>query len=537
MSRLSALTPRTIHLAILALGGQGGGVLVDWIVDLAEHAGWTAQSTSVAGVAQRTGATIYYIELVEPTPGHEPVLALMAVPGDVDVLIAAELMEAGRAVERGLVTPDRTAVITSNHRTFAIQEKMVPGNGIADSGAVLDIVQRASRQLVIDDMQALAVRHGSVISASLFGALAGSGALPFAVADFEAVVERSGIGVKASLAALRAAAEVAQRHVAAGPPADPMLTAARSLPAQAVGTGLQPLLDRIRREFPEPAWNWLGEGLARVVDYQDVDYGTEYLDRVARLLPIQPAPRAATASASVTASAPGTVPTSTVPGPGATVDEGQLAIEAARWIAVAMSYDDVIRVADLKTRSERSDRLRREVSASDDDVVGSEEYFHPRLEEIMGLLPRPWADRLDASPRLKNWLAPRLDRGRRIRTHTVRGHLQLRLVAGLRRWRRGNRRHAEERAHLDDWLDEVARLLPKDRALALELLRCRRLVKGYSDTHARGSSRFDRLLRAAGELSNRDDAAASLASLRDAALRDADGRALTERLRLLGLTA
>ena len=45
------------------MGGQGGGVLADWIVWLAESEGWAAQSTSVPGVAQRTGATIYYIEM------------------------------------------------------------------------------------------------------------------------------------------------------------------------------------------------------------------------------------------------------------------------------------------------------------------------------------------------------------------------------------------------------------------------------------------------------------------------------------------
>ncbi|MFT3964355.1 MAG: 2-oxoacid:acceptor oxidoreductase family protein, partial [Sphingobium sp.] len=197
---MNAAAPRTVHIAVLALGGQGGGVLVDWIVDLAEQAGWSAQATSVAGVAQRTGATIYYVELAEPTPRREPVLALMPVPGDVDVLIAAELMEAGRAVERGLVTPERTTVVTSSHRTYAVQEKMAPGNGVAAGAAVLDVVRREARRLVIDDMQALAARHGSVISASLFGALAGSGALPFAQADFEAVVVRSGVGVEPSLA-------------------------------------------------------------------------------------------------------------------------------------------------------------------------------------------------------------------------------------------------------------------------------------------------------------------------------------------------
>ena len=50
-----------------AIGGQGGGVLTDWIVALAERNGWLAQSTSVPGVAQRTGATIYYIEMLPPT--------------------------------------------------------------------------------------------------------------------------------------------------------------------------------------------------------------------------------------------------------------------------------------------------------------------------------------------------------------------------------------------------------------------------------------------------------------------------------------
>jgi indolepyruvate ferredoxin oxidoreductase beta subunit len=485
------MTPRTLNIAVMALGGQGGGVLVDWIVDLAEHAGWTAQATSVAGVAQRTGATIYYVELVEPTPGREPVLALMAVPGDVDVLIAAELMEAGRAVERGLVTPQRTAVIASSHRAYAVQEKSLAGNGIADGAAVLAILRAQARRLVIDDMQALAARHGSVISASLFGALAGSGALPFAAAEYEAVVERSGVGVAASLAALRAAAALAQQAAPVDLPADPMATAPRPLPERAAGAALQPLLDRIRAQFPRAAWDWLGEGLARVVDWQDAACGSDYLDQVARYAARDDAAHG-----------------------------HALTIAAAQWIAVAMSYDDVIRVADLKTRAERAARLRQEVGAGADDVVGSEEYFHPRLPELLGLLPRRWADRLDAAPGLKAWLAPRLDRGRRVRTHTVRGHLQLRLVAGLRRWRRGNRRHAEETAHRETWLRAVDDALAADYALAVELLRCRRLVKGYSDTHARGHGRFDRLLQAAAELRGQPHAGAQLAALRDAALRE-----------------
>ena len=89
---------KPLSVAILAMGGQGGGVLADWIVAVAETNGWHAQSTSVPGVAQRTGATLYYIEMLPPRDGQAPVLALMPTPGDVDVVIGAELMEAGRSV-------------------------------------------------------------------------------------------------------------------------------------------------------------------------------------------------------------------------------------------------------------------------------------------------------------------------------------------------------------------------------------------------------------------------------------------------------
>jgi indolepyruvate ferredoxin oxidoreductase beta subunit len=165
---------RPIAIAITAMGGQGGGVLADWIVSLAEAEGWVAQSTSVPGVAQRTGATIYYVEIIRAPAGAQPVLALMPVPGDVDVVIAAELMEAGRAMQRGLVSPDRTVLIASTHRSLSMLEKIKPGDGTADGAPVLDAGAALARRFLAADMQALAERHGSVISAALFGALAAS---------------------------------------------------------------------------------------------------------------------------------------------------------------------------------------------------------------------------------------------------------------------------------------------------------------------------------------------------------------------------
>jgi indolepyruvate ferredoxin oxidoreductase beta subunit len=61
---------RPITILIAALGGEGGGVLTNWIVAAATDLGFPVQSTSIPGVAQRTGATTYYIEIL-PTPWSE----------------------------------------------------------------------------------------------------------------------------------------------------------------------------------------------------------------------------------------------------------------------------------------------------------------------------------------------------------------------------------------------------------------------------------------------------------------------------------
>src|SRR5919109_3032992 len=218
MPELAALTPTPqrapdddaiIKLAVLAVGGQGGGVLADWITDVAERNGYLAQSTSVAGVAQRTGATIYYIEIARDT-GRRPVFALSPAQGDVDILIAAELMEAGRAVMRGFVTPDRTTLIASSHRIAAVSEKIAPGDGRASSPTVLAAAEAASKRLIAFDMEKIAVDAGSVISASLLGALAGSRALPFPRESYEQAISAGGRGVKASLAAFAGAYERAR---------------------------------------------------------------------------------------------------------------------------------------------------------------------------------------------------------------------------------------------------------------------------------------------------------------------------------------
>ncbi|MCM2562876.1 indolepyruvate oxidoreductase subunit beta family protein [Lutimaribacter sp. EGI FJ00015] len=488
-----------IKLAVMAVGGQGGGVLTSWIENLARAQGYAAQATSVAGVAQRTGATIYYIEMAPKEAGQpEPVFSLAPASGDVDILIAAEMMEAGRAIIRGFVTPDRTTLIASTHRALAVSEKMTPGDGIADADEVRAAAEIAAQRVIMADMEQAAVSQGSVISASLFGALAGSGALPFDRAAFEEAIRASGKGVEASLRAFGAGFEAAQNpenEIAESAPQPVQVTQGVRGPKHAMRKW-EAMVARVEA-MPAPVAEMALPGLRKVVNFQDVDYGAAYLDKLDTVLARDHA------------------------------ENGhQLSHEAAKYIANAMAYDDVIRVADLKTRARRFDRIRAEMGAGDAQVLQLTEFMHPRAEEVAGMLPARLGAKIEDSPK---WMA-RLDRwfnkGRRLRTDSLRAFIMLYILGGMKGWRLKTRRHALEMDHLDRWLDTAMAHLPDRYGMAVEIIRCRRLIKGYSDTHARGLSKFDRVLEGAALVAHREDGPDWVARLREAALQDEKGDAL-----------
>ena len=126
-----------------------------------------------------------------------------------------------------------------------------------------------------------------------------------------------------------------------------------------------------------------------------------------------------------------------------------------------------------------------------------------------------------------------VNRGRRVKTGHISWFLSLNLVAALRPARRRLLRHVREMSHVEAWLALATRIIAQDYPLAVEVLACRRLVKGYSDTHARGESKFDRVLAAAPALVGKPDSAGWLRRLRTAALADEQGDALAGALMTL----
>ncbi|WP_282605159.1 indolepyruvate oxidoreductase subunit beta family protein [Pelagibius sp. Alg239-R121] len=497
---------RPICVAVLAIGGQGGGVVTDWLVALAESRGWVAQSTSVPGVAQRTGATVYYVEMIE-AGGQTPILALMPTPGDVDLVVAAEWMEAGRAIQRGLVSPDRTTLIASTHRSLAVSEKSVPGDGVNDPQAVEMAAALTAKRFLRADLSAIAQANGSVISASLFGSIAGSGALPFPRSAFEEAVRAGGLGVEASLRAFDAAYDCLDESAPEQADANeaPLPVLSGGTPAER--QKYHALCERAGAYFPDSMKAILRAGLNRVVDYQDAAYGEDYLDRLEEIIDLDKRV-------------------------GGNDKEHALTAFVAKYLASAMSYQDVIRVADLKSRSSRFARVRGDIAADEEQVVAITEFMHPRVQEICGLLPASLGRGAEEN-RFVRWLLSLFTGSKRVRSDSLRGFLSLYVLSALRRWRRKLLRHEIEMAHISRWLANVTRTANDDYDLAVEIVRCRRMIKGYSDTHERSMSKYDQVLQGIDLVRGRADAADWAQRLHEAALQDPDGVALAGALKTI----
>jgi indolepyruvate ferredoxin oxidoreductase beta subunit len=508
-----------ISLLICALGGEGGGVLTEWLVDIAQHAGYAAQSSSIPGVAQRTGATTYYIE-VFPVPtaqlgGKRPVFSLNPVPGALDAMVSSELLETARQAGNGMTSPDRTMVISSTSRTLTTQERMQLADGRADATELLAMVQRLSREQHFFDMGQVAREAGTIVSAVMLGAIAGSGLFPFTREQYEAVVGKSGGSAQASL---RGFAKGFDFVCHAGLEPTPMVARGDGLNGCHAGLEPTPMVARgdgsrvepgmtttqpAMSEFPEPVREMLALGHARMLEYQGPAYADLYLQRLRQVLAAEreadPESRHGYA----------------------------ITREMARWLALWMAFDDIVRVADLKSRASRWQRVRREVKAGDDDLLKVYDHFKPGVPEFAALLPPALAQRLTA------WDRMRIARGKlpwalplKVGSHSVSGMLALRTLAGLRWLRVRGSRYAMEQNMIDRWLAGVLQGTRRGWSLGHEIALCGRLIKGYGATNERGKENLLHVLDHLAQLPSPEAAAQAIAAARGAALADDAGKAL-----------
>jgi indolepyruvate ferredoxin oxidoreductase, beta subunit len=436
---------RPVCVLIGALGGQGGSVLANWLVEAAHRAGYPAQSTSIPGVAQRTGATTYYFELFpEQNPPEDPVFSLFPSAGDVDLVVALEPTEAGRALERGLVT-DNTTVVTSTARAYSTAEKSVAGDGALAAADILQALRGAARRVIWLEA---GNPYGRELNAMLFGALVGSHVIPLTEAHAQSAIRAMGLAVEANLQAFSAGLDLARDG--------------RDLPIEhreaafiysPVPAGMEDDL----ASLPEPLRRLAGHTLARLVDYQDAAYARCYLKRLRELVSLD-----------------------------TPVEDYRLSRQVGQRLGAWMSQEDIIRVAQLKTRPGRLARIRREVGAGNADPVAVEDFLSPSREQIMEILP----------PRLAGYLARAawLDRHMRWRTFSLFGFLVMKLLAGLRPLRPHTLGYIRAQQAIESWLEAVRQAARHDYELACATAELAVWVRGYGHVRAHGLGRLSAAL-------------------------------------------
>jgi indolepyruvate ferredoxin oxidoreductase beta subunit len=499
-----------ISILLCALGGEGGGVLADWLVDVARHAGYPAQATSIPGVAQRTGATTYYLEIY-PVPhsqlqGRLPVLGLNPLPGRLDALVSSELLETARQIGNGLASADRTLVISASSRALTTAEKMTMGDGRRPEGPLLDVIAAHSLRHHVMDMARLCQESGTLVSAVMLGAMAGSGLLPFSREHYEVVLVGPSKAAQASLRGFASAFDLVTRQREQAQYVEQVIKPAASAPSASESQSAV-LPDDVAARFPAVLHPLMGLAHQRLVEYQGPAYARLYVQRLERLL--------AAESASADAKHPVTA-------------------EATRWLALWMAFDDIIRVADLKSRASRWDRVTQEVKAKKGDVLKVYDHFKPGVPELAALLPQGLANRL------LRWDRARVAKGQapwsmplKVARHALWGMASLRLLASLRVLRPLGSRYQTEQTLIEEWLGGIESATRLSPALGLELARCGQLIKGYGSTNERGKDNLLHILR---HVCGPDakvpvaEQAEAVARIRNAALQDEAGQALDQAL-------
>jgi indolepyruvate ferredoxin oxidoreductase beta subunit len=448
------------------VGGQGGGVLSDWLVRGLLNAGWQATSIGLLGLSQRAGTVTYYCEAM-PQRERRVVSSVFATPGDVDLILGQELLELGRLLYAGYAGPD-CVIVGNSYRYLSTVEKMPAENGIYDPLIIARAVETlAPGRHYLFDANRLVVEAGlSALSsnAMILGAAVASPAFDLEHQPFLDAIR--GSAAHASASASVAAFELGYRGVKDGTLPRMMVEGRQvrdwnELARQRMGRlayaaqreRYQALLRQAQQRHSEAVLLVLAEALYRLIDYQDVRYAEDFLARL---------------------------------GERVEADGGneRLCVAYARNLAHWLTYEDAPRVAQLKTRAERFDRIARDFGVRGRRFVVTD-YLVPDMEQILGMLPAVLARALQRAgtavwPGFADASFPL-----RVRTSAPIGFALMKSVAALRHIRRASQRAREERAMIERWERAIDACRAGSAYLGYLAADAARVVKGYGRVRRR----------------------------------------------------
>ncbi|MBE3551692.1 MAG: indolepyruvate oxidoreductase subunit beta family protein [Kyrpidia tusciae] len=462
---------RVVRILIGTVGGQGGGLLTNWLVRGFYYAGWFAQSIGVLGLAQRSGTVTYY---VEAKPGLErPMISVYAHPGDVDLVVGQELLELGRLLRGGFAAPGCT-IIGNVYRYYATLEKMPAGDGTYPVEQIMTTAKQLTDDVYLLDAAATVRALGLpelTSNALLLGMMVASRKLRLAPEPFRRAIEESGVDAERNLRSFDEGYRLVSQGGAILPPPvrkEPVSWRDRAaeLEARLTGSGQVQAYRRLLRGAEETFGGWLmpilAEAVYRLLDYQDARYVDEYTERVRG---IWEAERRAL--------------------PGGEARDWPVTRYFARHLAVWMTYEDAPRVAQLKIRRERFRKIKENFGIKKGQKFVVTEYLDPDGPQLYGILPARLVRALigkqgERFKRLQNVKFPM-----RLKSTSVTGYALLKLIAGCRAWRRRSYRHRQEMEMMERWEAAVYRALREWPSLAEFAAQAGDLVKGYAHVRER----------------------------------------------------
>ena len=151
--------------------------------------------------------------------------------------------------------------------------------------------------------------------------------------------------------------------------------------------------------------------------------------------------------------------------------------EIARLMAMRMSYEDPIRIAQLKL-------AEFEAGAGDPGMQSADDVRKFRLDELVGALPAVVAEPVLDALEWVGWAHKPVSI--RFSTKSRWGIRRLKIEASLRRWRLFSVRYAKERAWVERWLHMIDRSLTKQPKAASAIVQTATMVQGYGDAYRQG---------------------------------------------------
>jgi indolepyruvate ferredoxin oxidoreductase beta subunit len=468
-----------LKILIPAVGGQGGGVLTEWLVQAFLSEGFDVQGIGLPGLSQRGGSTVYYLEAHPKINADEKqiVFSQYPVPGDVDVILAQEFLELGRVLEQGYGS-DKTTIVTSTHRIYSTLEKMPISSGIYSDEKLKKLAINFSSKFIGFNALEIAKENGMDelgVNAILLGALGASGALPISEVNYLKGIEQAGVAVANNIKAFRIGWELIKSGRYEEPKAKPQIKWEDFIEERVQkldvkrGEEYITLISQIESEYPSRIREILAEAIFRLIDYQDVWYAKKYLKEIKTILDIDKEMKG-----------------------------GFKLIELyAKNLALLMSYEDGIRVAELKTKPERFKRIKEEMRLRDDQMLRVTDYLKPDAEEVYGLLPN-----LIIAPIIRFtktdlfrsfWPENRkLTVGQKPVTTSFSGFLRLWLLTKLKFMRPYSYRYHREYSIIKKYRANVEKYSRLNYELGCLVAKSAQMIKGYGRVRRRTMDAFNR---------------------------------------------